>query len=964
MLQIPINSSEFKRDFLDGAGELDITGTSFDPAAPLPKTVGQLTTTSVSANPSLEFGKQGDLTCKVNFQGQAQSGIELLWPGDQNDFTKQHAIPAVPQGKVGAHLSLSASAGGNVAGTMPVGPAASFQFGIKAGAGVGYDRYCVYNDQTTAGDLLTDLVTGLRLPQGCDAVSRIPLPGEVLCLDYNGFLDLSAALNWGYQLTGSHDIDFNNLSAAVNYALRLKAGVNVGYNLGGQFSLESRAGHAPNWARVTVRKQRNTEFDFAASFNADASINLTGMPSSADDFLKALLGADATTALNLFEKIKGYTNLSQVEQEAGNLLNGSLQNLANKWLGKALDQSTVAEFLAAAGKVASDYENADQTVVNAVSHLYQDYLGAGTLDTLKGALQKIAGLSSRDGLTNLSDADSWQVINTLVGGDLFQLLQQNSVFAQITGTAQKGLDFLNGSWQTGLKDVIDELQSAFPLDKVFGQVAQYASKDKLLTLADQKLQGVVEKLLGTAWSKINSSNVGKLAGQLNDVLTKVENFKNTWYQRIVQAANQSFGLQANYTYTRATADDALIDVDIDLSAQNGPALFDAAAHGRFKQVFAVPNSSALQVYQGALTHQLTRSLQLQINVLGWEFTSFQQVVSNTEIAIQTGPSGQIQVFTTEASIEQRQQKVGRDKSTETVQSNFLLKFVGEATLPTSSPDLPYLIGSIDSMGAEYDLSYSDDKTSPYEMLNYLQLAESVGLVSSANDFLNRLNTEFPQGLGKVTAQYVVTFDSDGIRDAFTAAPGTASDIAHTVTQNLIRAQVVHRSLLDKPALIVLAALDPGVRQTYQTEGYTALEHAYLTVDVPPALGGGQENLDQSLNLFVISVLDMEYGFAKSFAALDNLVAAAKRGTPIPVNTLQKLATQFVESVANIADYGRINTMFAVFDALVQAGGNGKNYRESSMILTIQAGDAQQKITKYLSSAPARTAAVVAAPATA
>ncbi len=960
---IPIDDVSFQRDFLNGQGSLDIDANGFDPGQPLPNNITQLAVVSAGANPAaLEFGSPAGLACAVNFQAKEKSGIELIWPGQTNDFTKQRNIAQVPAGKVGAHLFFDASASGNVADTMPVGPA-SFEFGIKAGAGVGYDRYFVYDDHTLGGTLVKDLVTGLRLPQNCGAIDRLPLPGEVLCFDYNGFLDLSAGLSWGYQLSGTHDIDFNNLDLAIDYQLRLKAAVSVGYKLGGEFSMEVSRGHGLGWVHVVVRKQRTSEFDFAASFNADADIQLTGLPSSADDFLSALLGTDVKTALSLFDKIKDYTDSSKIDQEAGKLLAGRLQNLAHKWIGEALDQSTMAKFLSVVNKVITDYENADQVVVNTVTHLYEDYLSHGKVDVLKAAVTKIAALKGRDGLATLSDPDAWSVIHTLIGGDIFKLLQENIVFAQIMGLAQKTLDFMNGSWQPGLKDLIDELKSAFQLNKVFSEISQFCAKEKLPNLPDEKLQGVVEKLLNKTWDEIKTSSAADFAKQVEGVLVKIDKFKDTWYLCLKKAANQSFSLQLNYSYTRASENDTLIDVDIDLSTAAGAALFDDAVHGKFKSVFANPNSPLIQVHQGVLTHSLTKTTQLQIAVFGWQASSFTQVVSNTEIAIQAGPSGQIQVFTTQSSIDQRkstQTKKGSDKITETVETNFLLKFVGETFLPTSSPAAPYLVRAINNMAAEYDLSYTDDQTTGTELQSYLAFAEALGLIPSAQAFTQALVAQFPNGLNKVTAKYVVAFDNDGVRDAFTVTPGQAKALAHRITQGLIRSALIHRGLLVGPALIALAAIDPQIHRVYEQQGFTAVRDGHWAVNVPADLGGGRTNINQALNPFINTLLGMEFAFAQSFSDLDDLVTKAKHGTPIPVDTLQKMVTKFVESAADISSYGRINSVFAVFDALVRAGSNGKGYRESTMILEIQAGT--QTVTKFLSSGAPKelTAAALAA----
>jgi hypothetical protein len=945
MFTLPISSQNFKRDFLNGSGSLSAGVPAFNPLQKFdPSVTKALEISAGAAPPRLEFGQANGLACKVKFDAQAHSGVELVWPGKQTDFTQQHKIPAVSAGKLGAHLFFTASAAGNLEGSMPAGTA-NFEFGIKAGADVGYDRYALFDDQLAAGEILTSLIGGLRLPQHCGDPSRVPDPGELLVFGYDGFLELTAGLSWGYQLSASHNVDFNNLHAAVDYVLRLKAAVSAGYRIGGSFSIEAQRGKSAGWVRLVVRKKRDSKFDFAASFDGGVDLKTAGLPESADEFLTALLGADAKSALDLFKKIQDFTDLNKVEAEAGKLLNGTLKNLANKWIGAPLDQSTVQKFLAAAKKVADDYENADQIIVNSVMHLYEDYLGK--LDVLKPALEKIAGLSSRDGLKGLSDSEAWSIINRLVGGDLFNLLKDNTLFAQTTGIAEKTLEFMNGSWQKPLKDLVDEIKPAFPLDKLMGQVAQFASKDKLLTLADTKLQGLVEKLLGRAWSEINASNAGKIAKDLNDALANVSKFKDTWSARLKEAANESFKIQANYTYTRASSDEALIDVEIDVSETAGQALYQAAAHGKFAQVLANPSSPLLEVNAGALTHKLTKSTQLHIAVLGWEFTSFHQVISNTEIAIQRGASGQIQVFTTEASLKDRREKKGRDKTTETVATNFLLRFTGE--IAQSSPDGPYLTKNINNMAAQYDLSFTDEKTDEAELRNYLDLAESLQLIPSAAAFIAGLKTQFPQGFGKVTAKYIVAFDNDGVADAFKASPGTAAALAHEITQKLMRAQLLHRHLLDGPAQIALAALDPGIRGVYFKEGFTAILSRHWQVNVPDFLGGGTEQILDAWRPFIVRLLDMESDFAKRFAALDTLVSKAKReGSAIPVNDLEEDARKFVESAAEVVNYdGRINSCFAVFDALAAAGSSGKSYRESALVLEIQTAGGT-KVTKYIS----------------
>ena len=785
---------------------------------------------------------------------------------------------------------------------------------------------------------------------------------------YNGFLELSAGLSWGYQLTGHHGIDFRDLHAAVEYDLRLKAAVDVGYTLAGEFSIETRRGHASDWVRVIVRKKKETEFSAAASFTVTGKISTKNIPNTADEFLIAVLGADAKSALALFGKIRKFSDLKTIENEAGKLLLGRLQALSHKWLGKALDNDTVGDFIGIVNRAVTEYDGLEATVsaqLTKAIHLFEDYLGDDKVGVLKAALEKISGLSSREGLTNLSDAEAWKVINRLVGGNLFKVMHDNEAFAEVTTTATRALGFLNGDFPEIL-DLVTELKKSFGLDKIFGELRNFASKEKLLSLADEKLQGVVEKLLGVVWAEIDKTKVPELAKKLKTALDQAENFKNIWYTRLVDGANQSFEIQANWAYKRATHNDALIDVEVDLSSAEGRKVFQAAVHGKFAEVFRQENFPLLVVNKGVLSHGLTKTTQTSISAFGWSAKNLVEVMANTENSIQAGPTGEIQVFMTEVSVKERHERKGRDKTTETVESNFLMRFAGEAFLPTSvgSSERDYLIKAVNSMATEYNLQLTDDKTTFEEMAEYLALAEMVGLIPSAASYLKDLKTQFPGGLGKATVRYVVAFDNDGVRDAFTLPTADLVTVARNVTRSLVRAQIVTgRPLTHDLTLAGLLYLDQGMQDLFDREGFTAIDHKRFTLNIPASMGGGKQTLKDT-GIFVSGLMMMERKLIARLAKLDGVIDRARcSATPVPEQELEDAARDFVECAADLTGAtpgtDRINSFFAVFDAIVHAGSSGKGYRESSMILELQMGT-PNPVTKYLMSGSMSQAAAAGA----
>ena len=107
------------------------------------------------------------------------------------------------------------------------------------------------------------------------------------------------------------------------------------------------------------------------------------------------------------------------------------------------------------------------------------------------------------------------------------------------------------------------------LGPLFDRLMKFTTREGLLGLTDTALQGVAERLLGMAWDKIKQSDLAKAAATLKAALDHVNDFKDAWYGKLTDALHQSFSFSANAAYTRAASDDALIDIEIDVSTPQG-----------------------------------------------------------------------------------------------------------------------------------------------------------------------------------------------------------------------------------------------------------------------------------------------------------------------------------------------------------------------------------------------------------
>ena len=768
---------------------------------------------------------------------------------------------------------------------------------------------------------------------------------------YGGFLDLTAGLTAGYELFGHQGLTLRDLSTVVEYGLRLKASVNVGFKFGGNFEIASRLGADANSVRLTVKKARAVQGDFAAAFQADAIAAVNGLPGTADEFLSALLGADVRRALEIFQKIRADADLDTLQKDVDKILAKTVANVASKWIGRALDQTNLKPFQDIVGKIVDEYRGVDQRLVNTVVHLYQDNVDQGTVDRMTAALRKIIALNGREDLARLQDADAWNLLQRL-GGNLTTLLSDDGALGEVKKVAQTALDFAEGRWQPQLRDLVNELKAQFHLDQVFDQLAGFATRDGLLRLTDITLQGVVERLLGMAWEKIKTSDVAKAAAQLKAALDRVDEFKETWYAKLGEALHQQFSLTANYAFTRAATNDALIDVEIDVSTPAGQKLFDTAARGQFAEVFDPANARLLRVHQGVLTHQLTDSAHILINVLQWSETQLVEVIARTTNSIEVQPAGLVNVFTTEASVKQRVER--KDYQLE---SAFLIGLAGDATqaATTTRGKQDYLIETLRKIGVSYNLAVSDKVTTTAELTQYLELAEYLRLIPSASALAATLAAEFPKGLGAVTATYVAKYESDAILAAFSKTSGAPlKDIVRQASRLLVSAHLINSSNpLSDLVTMGFAYRDPGNAALFDQQGFTGFRDANATVTIPawftkgaprpvPLPSGG------FIRQQLITLYGLEHDIADTLAKLDETIDTARsRRAAVAEADLETAARKFVATAADINMYGTINTFFGIFDAFVQQSANAR--AASTLVLQITPAGSQTAVTKFLMS---------------
>jgi hypothetical protein len=970
MLIFPLNTETFKKSFLSGDGQIELqsdqdiwltliaTGGKF---LPIVARVAEVNF-KFANDEKFRFGSEGGMRLSVS--AGAAHKIQLIWPDEDEETLKALGLSEfLTDEKLYARLFFMANGDLAADAKIPVGTL-SATFGVAVGGEVAYERLKVYDAESSAKEILGDLLAGTRLPQQVDSVAEIPEPGEALITRFDGYLKLKAGMNWGYEMTGSRSLEFNQLSLDLDYALRAMAAVSVGYSLAGDFSIEAMRGAEDGWARFVVRKSRDSQFDFAADFGLDGKIELKGLPESADEFLIRLIGADAKTVLSYFHKARKYSSLDELEKA----LTPMIKDFVHKWsldlINKALSNDTLQDFLGAARQVVETYNNLDARIVD----LYHSYLDE--IPQLRRALGMLAGAPVPADLVRLTETDdeeeqkaaleAWDIAQILWGTSVYPLLLQNQKFAEFSDLARKAQSFVEDGATAPVRNFLARLKSATRLDPLFEKLGEIKTVDQLRQIGDERLQELAGRLVGRAFDKIENSKLNNALMDLQNSLNKIDDFKNAWYERIKKAVNDKVTFDLHYAYTQASHDQKLIDVELNLNRAEGRELARAAAAGDFSGVLESYNSNYARINDLFFKHKIERSAHLQINVMGWDYDCLKQLTQNVEHSIEAVGGGLLHVYAIETSIKQRREK-GR-KFKEIVESNFLLRAVGETFQPEGdSSDAAdranrrYMLQTLKNLTAQYELFESDERASVEELKHYLDLAEFLGLFGEKGReaFVDGLRKQFPGGLGKVKINYIVRYDDASLRAALGAVSGDElRDMSRQTMRQLIGAKFAGRKQTDWMAPVGFAYLTPSVYEVYK-RGFTALKQSNIVVTLPEWFTRGEprevllrrEDKDRLSALY-----NIEDRYVDRLVKLDEILdRALKEKKAIPLDELKEAARKFVEMAGELDEW-RDNAFFAIFDKIVEAAlkkdQQARVARESAMVLEIMP-DGKKRVRKAL-----------------
>jgi hypothetical protein len=951
MPQVSIN--EDKIPLLHGFnGKFTANVNAVLPTDPFPVSANAIASIQFSADNKVSIGNDVSLgisastsaTLAALFKEQTGAASDLVKTfGLDSSLTNTNFILAFDLGGK-ADLSASGSFKYNLLTVSPT---------LDAGVDGRLVNTRVYDNRTESIiDVLTDFVANLATP---GSVTKPPRPGEIVYLEFGGYLNFGASLSAGYEMSGtSNFLDVASLKLSELYKLSVTGKLSLAAKLAGRFSVQVQNASDlhptdPGWARVKVNRQRSSDLQITADVGVAAEIDTQGLPTTGKELLGSLLGLRAKNWINQADAIISQAASIKTAADLTSKLDGLAQIYISRVANKAVSALSTTEVPDLLDRLKSVVDGYNTLGDNAVA-LFDRYFDR--IDTaLSPVLNQIEALGSLDQFQGEIDPVLWNVAQQLTGGNVIDaILDKTTGLTTLRDGAKKVLDLIENPLNQKIRDFIAISKKEFDLDNIVNELSKFDTLDKLKTQASDVANHVVQRILGKAVSALSSSDFKDLVNFIQEVAKGEQGFFGALDTALTEAASQKFTADISLSYDRSDETTALIDVDIRLvnpdgsSNAAGIAFMKSAGMGDFTAILAKYDPSVVQLRNGTLTHQLTTSSGIKINVAGWhqnfQYQSIRKVVLNTRQQIQSTLSGMLNVFTNVNVTATSDTTRTVNKHEEGMHAAFIIRFIAESTTPTlSAANQKYLLDVITASGAEYTLQLVDSDTTPAKFERMLGFAAAVGLdKKGANSTALQPVLKLTNGsFGPVEVDYDVRFSGAGLQKLFTG--GVALDVTqiHSILRQVVMANYVNTGL--EPVAWLFCS--DTVRNLALGDG-NFMESDTLLVDAGPLVfeipfAGMTPVIEntKTVRQFASTLFRIEESIIDAMQRLHD--AVQKRS--LPLASLEKVAKSLGDALNNFdaqTDLSRTmsNPLFAVFDRLIQLANPGAQTRNSAMVLKL------------------------------
>lgn len=936
---------------LGGAGELSVNTGNLAPNQKLSEADTTILNASFKAGGDQKVTLGQEQSVKLGVSATSSVRVAAAFASSTGEPKKLLAAHGLGDFFKGGANKDKVVLGFDVAGSAAVAAAGSFSYTalkatveVDAGADGSYTYLKALDRNLPLTQLLPAFFKTMRLPeQGATA----PEPGEAIALRYGGYLRLAADVSAGYKLAGTKSFALGDLALSEKYDLSILGKVGLSAGVAGRFSILVTAGDQPGWARVVVRRHKSKDLKIAADVNVGLKHELQGLPGSAEEFLGAALGVNAKNFLNLLQRAQGSGKFTDFSAS----IDGLAKSFISEYVGKAFDklesETEFGKFLERVNQTVTSYEKLGDRAVT----LFDRYFDR--LQVLTDFLDKIEEMTSLEPLRGKLDGDAWNILSMLTGGDPLGFLlgqaegKRVEVLAELKKRAGAALELIRGQAHGEIRRVVELAKSQFGIDGFFRELAKVDTVAELEAIAKQKAGQFVSRLVGRGLD--SSTNVKKAFEEVRAVLGRMGEFRKTLNKKFEEAASASYKAALHTEFSRSSESDALIDVLLNLAGERGAQLLKQAGRGDFEEILSLADPSLVRLSEGVLTHKTVRQSAFRVNIVGWHlnynYQGFDKVITETEQRLAPSADG-ITIYTTASLQVERMRK----RNDEEMHVNFLLRAIGESAgiVRSDERNLAYLIDTLTSLNARYELSFTDLDTSEGELRDYLAFAKDVGLDRKGATFAELspvLERSANGGFGPVSASYDVRFGSSAIQSLITvrelkpeAESSIRSAMRRMVLANYLKAEGVHD--------IAFAYATPAIYARFRRLGPAAFvppsaREEAIAIEFPGVAAPERVVMERHEYQVLTTLYNIEDSLVEAVKQLCRLLDEGKPLKPGDFSKkLEKFGKALVEfdrfDQASTRDGTGASTIFAMFDTLVRLAGGGAGGTAASLTLKSKA----------------------------
>lgn len=706
-----------------------------------------------------------DRSLGLSLEAGTKLVIDLVWPEEDLSPIGDYGLE-VGDEEIYLLLSVEGSARLDAAADaeLPRYPL-SGSLGLQAEGRLHYARALPFSRETPAREVLREFVAGIRLPQSVQTVDDLPEPGELLDLQYSGYLDFGVESSWGYSLKKFTELGIGRLDLESRVDVTSRASLNVTCGIAGEYSFQVRRDEErEDWARVTVRKKRRRTGESALDVQVGVTTATDGLPEEASSFVAALVGTSIPDLVAEMRALPGDPGelVDRLENEVGALTERGVRTLFEKWYPEAQIAEKAEPFLEDLASALDRYEE-----LAGEDGRWTEALSGFTVEELSRSLEKLRAMQERSDLASVAEPIVLRVLRTAAGEQYARMVSSDTTFAEQKDLIEEKLGDLLEVGDDRLLDLFGLSDEVLDVNALVERLREYDSPEELREQAEDYLVELASRLAGRGFEELeDAAELENAFASLKRTLDQLEQLTATAYDRFESALDRSYRAEIGRTYARTEQNEALLDLRIDLTRESGRALIGDVLRGDLTAASRRTAAPFCEVVGGSFTAVTEKTSRLQVSLMGWSYSRVRELAVRSEKSIRQEGDGLIHVYALSA----RETEV-RQRDREKVEFSFLADLMAEGR-PDEDADRD-LLEVVRELAIEYGFLVEDRSVTEHELKTYLALAQYLGMLpggTTPDAYVESLRTDLGlepgDGWGVVTLDYRVRYDPELFLELF------------------------------------------------------------------------------------------------------------------------------------------------------------------------------------------------------